>query len=208
MTDWEGRWQRGETPWNKGAPAPPLMELLDSEHGDCLKGRRVLVPGCGSGEDVRELARSGAMVTGLDLSPTVLEIARSESEGLSAKFVCENLFEWDSKPFDAIWEHTCFCAIDPSDRARYAEAVARLIRPGGVLTGVFYLEPWGQDEAPEPPPFGSRKEEILELLDPAFEMIWGRTPENAFSGREGREWLAVFRRRDADRGVAVRESGR
>jgi SAM-dependent methyltransferase len=197
MIDWEGRWRKGETPWDRGAPAPPLVELLALKEGAELEGGRVLVPGCGSGQDVRELARAGARVTGLDLSLTATETARSAARGLSAEFVCGNLFDWESEPFDAVWEHTCFCAIDPSDRGRYAAAVARLIRPGGLLTGVFYLEPWGPGEVPEPPPFGSDAGEIVQRFEPDFELIWGRTPENAYPGREGREWLAVFRRRGA-----------
>ncbi len=63
--DWESHYQTGDMPWEKGAPAPPLSEWLSKNkiHG------RVLVPGCGSGHDVRELARAGAEPIGLDLAP-------------------------------------------------------------------------------------------------------------------------------------------
>ncbi|MEP4079330.1 methyltransferase domain-containing protein [Haloferula sp.] len=203
MTDWEERWSLEDTPWDKGAPAPPLVELLASDQGQKLKGLRVLVPGCGSGEDVRELARAGAVVTGLDISPSAVRHAGLKDPTTGAKFECASFFDWSSEPFDAIWEHTCFCAIELKDRIRYAEACARLIGHGGHLVGVFYLEPWAPGERPAPPPHPSEKDEIIELLAPNFVLRWDKIPSLAYPGREGREWLAVFERVDSDRGVAV-----
>jgi methyl halide transferase len=202
MTDWEKRWQRGDTPWDHGEPAPPLLELLDSDQGCHLKGKRVLVPGCGSGEDVRALARAGAFATGLDISPTASTRAKGLDPTPGTDFVSGSFFEWSSDPFDAIWEHTCFCAIEPEDRVRYAAACARLIRPGGFLAGVFYLEPWLPDETPQPPPYPSVKHEIVELLRADFNLRWDKVPDRAFPSRVGREWLALFERIDHDRGVA------
>ena len=42
-TEWEIRYQSGDTPWNKNAPHPALLRWL-AHHS--LPGR-VLVPGCG-----------------------------------------------------------------------------------------------------------------------------------------------------------------
>lgn len=38
----------------------------------------------------------------------------------------------------AVWEHTCFCAIEPSQRSAYARALAALLRPGQRLLGLFF----------------------------------------------------------------------
>ncbi|MGB6219721.1 methyltransferase domain-containing protein [Haloferula sp.] len=202
MTDWDGRWRSQDTPWDKGAPAPPLVELLSTPHAEQIIGQRVLVPGCGSGHDVRELARSGAIATGLDISATAVARAQQIESIQGASFIAGSFFDWESDPFDAIWEHTCFCAIEPDERVRYARACGRLIRPGGYLTGVFYLEPWPPGETPSPPPYRSEKAEIIQLLEPEFVLRWDKIPELSFPGREGREWLAVFQRLDRDRGVA------
>lgn len=202
MTNWDDRWRDGDTPWDHCEPAPPLLELLDSEHGDYLMGRRVLVPGCGSGEDVRALARVGANATGLDISAAATTRAREMDPTPGAKFENGSFFDWVSEPFDAIWEHTCFCAIEPADRVQYAAACARLIRPGGFLTGVFYLDPWLPDEVPAPPPHGSKIAEIIDLLGPEFVLRWDKVPDRGFPSRVGREWLAVFERIDRDRGLA------
>jgi hypothetical protein len=57
--DWEERWRSKDTPWEKGYAAPPLTEYLEEGGEELRNARRVLVPGCGSGHDVRELARHG-----------------------------------------------------------------------------------------------------------------------------------------------------
>jgi len=49
-----------------------LLELLPAD----LSGRRVLAAGCGTGAMSIELARRGAHVVAIDLSPTLVELAR------------------------------------------------------------------------------------------------------------------------------------
>ena len=51
-------------------------------------------------------------------------------------------------------------------------------------------------EKDEGPPFASTREEIVKLLAPWFELRKDRVPERAYPGREGREWLTVFERRN------------
>jgi SAM-dependent methyltransferase len=77
MTDWNELYRTGDTPWEKGAPAPapPLLSWM-AEHGP-LSGA-VLVPGCGLGHDVRAIARASwdARVVGLDVAPSALVQAK------------------------------------------------------------------------------------------------------------------------------------
>lgn len=199
MTDWDDLWQKEQTPWDKGYPAPPLTEYLDGIGEELLHARRVLVPGCGSGHDVRELARRGVGATGLDLSETAIERARAHPPAGREDYICGSLFdaEWRiGREFDAVWEHTCFCAIDPSLRPAYARALSEILLPGGHLVGLFFLTPWDPGEEAQGPPFESTREEIVELLAPWFELRKDRVPGQAYPGREGREWLTVFERRN------------
>src|SRR6187549_3309989 len=72
MTDWQHQYATGQTPWERGAPAPALVDYLKTNP---VTGR-VLVPGCGTGQDVRVLALAGATeVTGLDVAPLAVERA-------------------------------------------------------------------------------------------------------------------------------------
>jgi len=196
MTDWEARYQLGDTPWEKGRASPPLLELL----GKTLAWGTgpVLVPGCGFGHDVRALRILNVPVVGVDLSASAVMRARQLGEKTAMEtYELGDFLDsgWRSgRKFSAIWEHTCFCAIPPSERPRYAEAVAGCLDPGGLLAGVFFLTPFDSDEQQDGPPFPTTVEELDAWFAPWFERIDGWVPTQAYPGRENREWLGLFRK--------------
>lgn len=197
MTDWEQRYQAGDTPWEKGMPAPPLLELLELRPLEIWKGGPVLVPGCGTGHDVRALAARGLQVTGVDLAESAVRLARGHGPVGNEVYEKGDFLspEWAAgRSFGAIWEHTCFCAIDPERRADYARAAAAVLKDGGLLAGVFFLTPYDPGEPQDGPPYGATVEEIDCHFSPWFLRIDAWTPGRAYPGREGREWLALYRR--------------
>lgn len=60
---WEQRYQTGDILWDRGAVSPALVDWFET---GALTPCRVLVPGCGRGYEVLELARLGFEVTALD----------------------------------------------------------------------------------------------------------------------------------------------
>jgi SAM-dependent methyltransferase len=192
-TDWEANYQRNETPWDKGAPSPGLVDFLRNEP---VRGR-VLVPGCGLGHDVRALAATADEVVGLDIAPSAVKGARTFPAVGGESYELADLFALPPRLlgcFDWVWEHTCFCAIDPAMREAYVAAVAEALRPGGHLLAIFYLDP-GHDHPGEGPPFGVSKAELDALFAPRFTLVREWLPENAYAGREVREWMRVLLRR-------------
>ena len=196
-TDWESCYRTGEMPWDKGAPAPPLLEWL-AQPGHRLDGE-VLVPGCGLGHDVRAIAATGqpSQVIGLDISPAALTQARQQSPAGNESYVAADLFDLPPElrgRFEWVFEHTCFCAIDPARRADYVRSVAGALRPGGHLLAIFYLNPWNAGEPAPPdggPPFPVSREELDRLFAGPFDLLEESVPTRAYRGREGRElrWL-------------------
>lgn len=69
--DYERRCTTGALGALRRAERRAVMALLDPRPGD-----RVLDAGCGSGFDAVPLARAGCVVTGVDLSPRMVEAAR------------------------------------------------------------------------------------------------------------------------------------
>lgn len=199
-TDWKARYAAKDTPWDKGAPAPPLLEWLDA--GGRLDGD-TLVPGCGFGYDVRAVAAAAGVhrVIGLDLSEEALTAARHFPTASSVIYRAGDLFDLPTDlrgAFDRVVEHTCFCAIDPARRAEYVTAVHAALRPGGQLLAIFYLEPWNAGEPLPPgggPPFATSVEELNGLFDPTFTLVEEHRPTRAYPGREGREILRLYRRK-------------
>ena len=197
--DWDRRYQTGNIPWEKGAPAPPLLEWLQA----CgpLDGN-ILVPGCGYGHDVRAIAAASpeSKVIGLDISPLAIKRARQYPVVGQEAYELGDLFNLPqdfSGEFQWVFEHTCFCAIDPQRRVDYVRAIACALGPHGLLLAIFYLNPWGEGEEPPEggPPFGVSIPELDQLFDPVFDEINERRPRYSFPGREGREIIRLLRKR-------------
>lgn len=190
LMDWNQRYEEQDTPWDKGGAHPVLLDMLT--HG-ALSGR-VLVPGCGTGHDVRELARRGLTVVGLDIAPLALERARAHDPAGSETYEPGDLFDLPAAlrgTFDGVFEHTCFCAIDPVLRPSYADAVAAALRPGGRLLAVFFADP---DNDGGGPPFGCTADELDVLFAGRFRLLEEHREIPTYPEREGRELLRLYRR--------------
>ncbi len=197
---WERKYVRGEDRWELGVPPPPLARLLV----DARPPRgRVAVPGCGRGHDARLFARLGYPTWGFDFAAlairdartlATIEFGRLTASGAGpapAPLTLEqrDLFTLpDAYPgfFDLVWEHTCFCAIDPARRPEYVEVIRRILRPGGRLLALF----WPVDVDWEGgPPFPASKAEIRRFLEPAFRIDEAAVPADSVLSRRGAEWL-------------------
>lgn len=185
---WEERYVDGDIPWDKGYAAPPLTEFLAANP---MRGR-VLVPGCGTGHDVRAIAESGAITLGLDLAPRAIAQARAASSAQpNASFSVGDFFALApslAETFEWVFEHTLFCAIDPALRPEYAKAVQTVLEPGGRFLAIFFVD----IEDPDGPPFPTDNAEIDRLFGPSFEELRRWTPGASYPGREGREQLRLF----------------
>jgi methyl halide transferase len=197
MTDWENRYQADDMPWEKGQAAPPLQEVLAKVAVHEWGNGPVLVPGCGFGHDVRVLAELGLMVLGVDVSETAVARADAFPKVGAETYEVGNFLnpEWQAgRAFTGWWEHTCFCAIDPADRGAYAKAAAECLVDGGLLAGVFFINPYDPGEERSGPPHGVTVAEVEQWFSPWFQRVEGWVPTAAYPGREGREWIGLFRK--------------
>jgi SAM-dependent methyltransferase/predicted GNAT family N-acyltransferase len=124
---------RQATDYDQHRPGfPPSFFAALSDRGYALPTQRALDLGTGTGSVAIGLAGMGLEVTGLDLSPDLLEVARTRAAGLPASFVVgraehTGLTERSS---DLITAGQCWWWFD-SDQA-IAEC-RRLLVPGGRL---------------------------------------------------------------------------
>lgn len=138
---WEQRFAAGDTPWDRGASSPQLAAWITA--GD-LRPSRILVPGCGSGYEVADLALAGFEVAGLDYAGAAIERTqrRLKAAGVDATLVQADALAWlPDRPFDAVYEQTCLCALYPDDWRAYADQLHRWIAPGGKLFALFMQLP-------------------------------------------------------------------
>ncbi len=189
---WEGLYARGEDRWDIGGPSPPLVAVL--ARGEIGPPGRALVPGCGRGHDARMLAARGFEVVGVDFAPRAVREARREAAAAGVRgvrFERRDLFRLPRSYDGGFFEQTCFCAIDPARRDEYARAVHRVLRPGGLLLGLFF-----DIRTEEGPPFGTTPAEIRHrfVASGLFRLEKARVPAESVAPRQGREWLAFLRK--------------
>lgn len=173
--------------WNLAEPAEALKDMLPRLK---LPKSRILVLGCGEGHDAALFAQSGHVVTGIDVSPEAIARAKKNYAHLSnLKFEMQDIFNLGTEyneAYDYIFEHTCFCAINPTRRQEMVKIWNRVLAPGGHLMGVFFC--W---DKPEGPPFGGSEWELRQRLNKYYEFIfWGRWRKSLLR-RQGRE-LFIF----------------
>lgn len=192
---WNTRYENSRTPWDLGGVPAALTRHLAAHPGH---GARVLIPGCGSGYEVRAFAEAGYDVTAVDFSPPAVERARALVGPRLADTVIEGDFfkhEFAGAPFDLVYERTFLCALPPDRWREIVRRTAVLLKPGGTLVGIYFF-----GEKDDGPPFGLEAQEPATLFDAEFLLVDDRPIPAAeslplFAGRE--RWQER-RRRGAD----------
>lgn len=169
--------------WDLGAPANALKDMLPRLK---LPKSRVLVLGCGEGHDAAFFAESGHVVTAIDFSAQAIARAKKNYGDYSQLTFFEmDIFKLPSDwigQFDIVFEHTCYCAINPNKRNELAKVWRTLLQPQGFLMGVFFT----MDKI-NGPPYGATEWEIRERLKKYFQFtFWGRW-HDSIPGRQGKE---------------------
>jgi ubiquinone/menaquinone biosynthesis C-methylase UbiE len=128
IAQWYDRFLR-ERPIYSEVLLPSLLDLVGPVAGEVICDLA-----CGQGWVARELARRGAEVTGLDLAPNLLALARryEEQEPLGITYVQGDAERAD--PLSNSHFSGCVCVlalINIADLAATFETVRRILRPGG-----------------------------------------------------------------------------
>lgn len=102
-------------------------------------GTRLLDIGCGSGYAAAMAATHGAIVTGIDITPELIAIARERVPG--GHFVVGGMdaLPFEDSSFDAAVGFNAFQFAEDAERA-VREAV-RVVKPGGLLAATTFAEP-------------------------------------------------------------------
>ena len=97
-------------------------------------GRSVLDAGCGAGRHARALARTGARVTGVDLSAELLALAAERAPQVRTVRADLRALPFSSRSFDAIASlFTTFGYFDDEGNREQLAGFRRVVRDDGVL---------------------------------------------------------------------------
>ena len=189
---------------------PARLDYLEARAG--LAGRRVLDVGCGGGLLAEGMVRRGARVTGIDLAPAAIEVARlhAEESGLHVEYrltSAEELAAAQPGAFDLV---TCLELLEHvPDPAAIMAALARLVRPDGHVVCAtlnrglrsFALAIVGAEYLMRLLPAGTHQ--YARLIRPSELARWGRAAGLVLTDVAGLHYdpLARIARLDADPSV-------
>jgi SAM-dependent methyltransferase len=166
QTDWEQLYRDEFTPWDTGQPDSHLVEVVSELP---IKPCSALDIGCGTGESSIWLSRHGFKVTGIDISGTAINIAKSKPGGKRCRFlVMDFLAETlDGKKFDFVFDMGCFHVFHEADqRDRFAQKVACCLNDNGL-----WLTISGSCDGPEYGPPRLSATEVIKAAEPCFEIL-------------------------------------
>jgi SAM-dependent methyltransferase len=107
-----------------------LLRLVDFNG---YRGRAVLEVGCGAGVDLARFAKGGAVVTGVDLTISAIELAKANfsQQGLEGEFRVANgeQLPFADDVFDLVYAHGVVQYT--ADPRRLVEECRRVLKPGG-----------------------------------------------------------------------------
>ena len=213
MTDFTELKRRHADVWSDG-PYEAVADTIADVHValvDALQpqpGERWLDLACGPGPVAELAAGAGAAVTGIDLSPRLIEVARGRAEagGFAIDYAvgdCENLTGVGDASYDVV--SSSVGVMFAPDHEATARELARVTRPGGRIGlaawtlegGVGRMFRMMAPFQPPPPagagsPFGWGDEaHVRELLGDAFELSF--LPRvSTYAGSSGWECWELF----------------
>ena len=131
-----------EIPWNIKTPPNDLVELVDSGK---VKPCKTIDLGCGVGNYAIYLTNRGFTVTGIDISPTAIKIAKenAKKKGIKCNFLAANVLGDLSEvkeTFDFAYDWELLHHIFPEKRKIYVQNMYKLLNPGGKYLSVCFSE--------------------------------------------------------------------
>ena len=138
------------------------------------------------------LAENGFDVTAVDYSIGAVNYLKQvvQQRKLDSKVLNIDFFDLNSTHdciYDLLIEQTFFCAISPNQRDLYVATVARVLKSGGMLAGLFYNT--AQEGGP---PFNTTKEDIIKHFSELFEIRNLAQAKNSAEQRKDKELLAIL----------------
>ena len=183
---WTSAYNDGRDGWEMNKPSPALISILPKLK---LNPLRILILGAGSANDAAYLAEQGHIVTAIDFSAEAIARAKTKfGDVRNLRFLQMDFFALPPEmngTFDLVFEHTCYCAIDPQKRAELVKVWRRLLSPDGYILGIFFVI-----DRPLGPPFGASEWELRARFGKGFRSLyWLRLHAQSDESRYGMELL-------------------
>ncbi|MBK8256142.1 MAG: class I SAM-dependent methyltransferase [Polyangiaceae bacterium] len=177
-------------PWDLGRPQRDLVQLFAELN---VSGSAVDL-GCGTGENVLELAQRGVEAWGVDSTPYAIAEAEKKRDrrGLKAHFVCGDALDLKAlgRPFDMVLDCGLFHVIAEEERLRYVQELSNVLLPGGRFVMLGFQTNTTRERGPR----GYSAEELRTYLASFREELLRPATYETNDSAGVPAWLSVFQR--------------
>jgi ubiquinone/menaquinone biosynthesis C-methylase UbiE len=181
--------------WNFGTAGHKLVELVIN--GTIRRGDKILDIGFGPGNEAVFLAKQGMKVTGFDINPDAVTIAKELAtlQGINdIRFIQGDALKlnFEDKMFNVVNDTFVFHHFDKSVRKRYARGINRVLKKEGI----FVLRGFSCKMTPGSGPFRLTGNEIIETFIPYFEVEELSLFKNLPTEKRPEQWhwFGIFRK--------------
>lgn len=156
-------------PWHREDPGRLLPAAVQARGG---RGRALDV-GCGAGVFSVWMAQRGLEVTGIDLFPEAIAMARARAmeNGVKVELIEGDAFAFDPpRPFDLVFDSGCLHALVGGSVEAYRHQLLRWLAPAGD----FILGHWGKRHPLDWRPIGPRRRTeatIERIVGPELKLV-------------------------------------
>ncbi|WP_413584297.1 class I SAM-dependent methyltransferase [Bdellovibrio sp. HCB274] len=154
-----------------------ILDSLVTKHFPQTESKTALDLGCGGGSTAHYFADLGFTTSGIDISPTAIELAKEMAAklGRNISFEVGDVVELEQRKqsYDLIYDSHCIhCIVLEEDRSRLYKAIASALRPGGIfiIDTMAYRETAAMCANPEPLRFDNDY------------ILWHKTKNNSLAG--------------------------
>lgn len=125
------------TPWGQ-RDSHPLSAVIDYES---LAGKRVLDIAIGTGWSTEQFARAHAKVSGIDITPKAVELAKTRFAVFSLpvadiRVADAQALPWPDNTFDYVLAWGCLMHMPKTEQA--ISEIYRVLKPGGQMAAMMY----------------------------------------------------------------------
>lgn len=183
---WDKCYAEHNTGWDRGDVHPAMLKWMKQA---TLAPCRIAVPGCGRGYEVEHLAKNGFDVTAIDYAQPPLANLKQRVATLANQpvLIQNDIFKFAPETkFDAVYEQTCLCAINPEQRPEYEALVHAWLKPHGTLFAMFMQceQLQRSENSLGGPPFHCAIADMKKLF-PADRWEWVEEPVEQFDHPNG-----------------------
>lgn len=185
---WNHRYREQKLPWDYGGVPPDLESFLRKQpHTNA----NVLIPGCGSGYEIVAFREAGYKVHAIELSEAAI-IHANAIIGHDSQCIRQGDFfslDFPAGHFDIVYERTFHCALPPHRRSDYIRRMHNLIRPDGLLLGLFL---YGHES--EPPPYPMPPQMLKSAFFPLFSLQTTRPSKDPIPMHKNKEHWQIWQK--------------